>query len=322
VSPRGPTGPCAPAQSLLAGYTSARHCAGCLNLALLLPALLCGGCRKANAGSDAPGSGPQRSLHPLPVLSRSSAAAARTTSTAVTTPSCPPEMSLVGTFCIDRYEAHLVRVEQPGQPLSPFERPPQGVRYAARSAAGVIPQGYISRIEAADACRNAGKRLCRAREWHQACGGSQGTRYPYGPKEIPGRCNTGKRHLPSLLFGISAAANSARNYNSPRLNREPGFLAKTGQYTGCVNDYGLFDMVGNLHEWVADESNSVLHKKIPIPYGQQNLGPRGCGVFMGGFFSSTSELGHGCNYVTTHHAPSYHDYSTGFRCCAEPVERE
>ncbi|MBN1605341.1 MAG: SUMF1/EgtB/PvdO family nonheme iron enzyme [Polyangiaceae bacterium] len=283
----------------------------------LLSALLFAGCGKADAGFDAAGSGRQRP-----------AAAVQATSGVVSRPRnrpppvCPPEMSLVGAFCIDRYEAHLVRLDRPEEPLSPFERPIEGIRYAARSAAGVVPQGYISRIEAADACHNAGKRLCGAREWHQACGGSQGTRYPYGPKELPGRCNTGKKHLPSLLFGTRAAANSARNYNSPRLNQEPGYLAKTAEYAGCVNDYGLFDMVGNLHEWVADESNSVLYKKIPIPYGQQNLGPRGSGVFMGGFFSSTSRLGHGCNYVTTHHAPSYHDYSTGFRCCSEPIRQD
>ena len=28
--------------------------------------------------------------------------------------------------------------------------------------------------------------------------------------------------------------------------------------------------------------------------------------------------GAGCLYATTAHAQSYHDYSTGFRCCADP----
>jgi formylglycine-generating enzyme required for sulfatase activity len=77
-------------------------------------------------------------------------------------------------------------------------------------------------------------------------------------------------------------------------------------------------MVGNLHEWVSDDVNGSLPKKIPIPAGVQNLGRRGNGVFMGGYFSSRSEHGRGCEYVTTHHAPAYHDYSTGFRCCRDP----
>jgi formylglycine-generating enzyme len=231
-------------------------------------------------------------------------------------------MSLVDSFCIDRYEAYLVTMDQPsqpGQPVSPFGPPSAAHRYAARSAAGATPQGYISRNDAAEACRNAGKRLCGAQQWHKACGGTQGTRYPYGSKEVRGRCNTGKLYLPTKLFGSIPL--SSVDLNNPKLNQEPGGLAKSGEYAECVNDYGLFDMVGNLHEWVADESNSALSKKIPIPYGQGRMGPRGSGVFMGGFFSSMSEHGHGCNYVTTHHAPDYHDYSTGFRCCAEPVRK-
>jgi hypothetical protein len=38
---------------------------------------------------------------------------------------------------------------------------------------------------------------------------------------------------------------------------------------------------------------------------------------MGGFFSTHEQLGPGCKYVTYAHEPSYHDYSTGFRCCAD-----
>ena len=37
---------------------------------------------------------------------------------------------------------------------------------------------------------------------------------------------------------------------------------------------------------------------------------------MGGFYSTTSELGPGCYYTTVAHEPRYHDYSTGFRCCS------
>lgn len=234
-------------------------------------------------------------------------------------PRCPAGMALIDSFCIDRYEAHLViidELDQSERPTSPFARPSGAHRYAARSAAGVTPQGYISRNESAEACLNAGKRLCSAREWHRACGGTQETRYPYGSKEIRGRCNTGKPYVPTKLFG--RVPFGSVDLNSPLLNQQPGGLARSGEYTECVNDYGLFDMVGNLHEWVADESNSALKRKIPIPYGQHLMGPRGSGVFLGGFFSSKSEHGHGCNYVTTHHAPDYHDYSTGFRCCATP----
>jgi len=41
----------------------------------------------------------------------------------------------------------------------------------------------------------------------------------------------------------------------------------------------------------------------------------GHGIFMGGFFSTKSQHGAGCRFITIGHDPTYHDYSTGFRCC-------
>src|SRR5689334_19855057 len=58
-------------------------------------------------------------------------------------PSCPSEMARVAEFCIDRYEAHLVDADDPTQVLSPYERPAAAVRPMARSAVGIVPQGYL-----------------------------------------------------------------------------------------------------------------------------------------------------------------------------------
>jgi formylglycine-generating enzyme required for sulfatase activity len=85
--------------------------------------------------------------------------------------------------------------------------------------------------------------------------------------------------------------------NDPRLNQLEGTVAKTGAFPGCVNDYGLYDMVGNLHEWTADTN----------------------GTFQGGFWLDTAQHGNGCAYRTIAHPYDYHDYSTGFRCCADPT---
>jgi formylglycine-generating enzyme len=226
-------------------------------------------------------------------------------------------MALADSFCIDRHEAHLVLAEDPDRMWPPHERPSPDQKYRARSLAGVLPQGYMSRREAAAACAGADKRLCTAREWQAACKGPRGYLYPYGSEEEKGRCNTGKEHLPAKLFGPEVAMDSEANLNSPLLAQQPGFLAKTGEYSGCVSAYGVFDLVGNLHEWVADDVSGALLKKIPIPYGPQGMGRPGSGVFMGGYFSSRREHGRGCEYVTTHHAPGYHDYSIGFRCCRD-----
>jgi formylglycine-generating enzyme required for sulfatase activity len=229
-------------------------------------------------------------------------------------------MTAVHNTCVDRWEAHLVQVDAHASVHPGNRRPKSGVNFAARSAPGMHPQGYINRSEAASACAHAGKRLCTAREWLDACRGPRDTLYPYGNERIDGRCNTHKPHVPVKVFGRHTAL-TTDHYNSPRLHEEPGFLALTGIHEGCVNDYGLYDMVGNLHEWVSDNVSDALTKRIPLAYGKHLMGPRGSGVFMGGYFSSRGEHGRGCRYTTTNHAPGYHDYSIGFRCCADPVSR-
>ena len=37
----------------------------------------------------------------------------------------------------------------------------------------------------------------------------------------------------------------------------------------------------------------------------------------GGYYQDTHLNGDGCSYRTVAHDVSYHDYSTGFRCCAD-----
>jgi formylglycine-generating enzyme required for sulfatase activity len=103
------------------------------------------------------------------------------------------------------------------------------------------------------------------------------------------------------------------------LNRQPGFLALTGEYGECVSAEGVYDLVGNLHEWVSDKVDRSLPLKVPLsPALRRSLTrTRGHGIFMGGFFSTTNEHGRGCRFVTIGHEPTYHDYSTGFRCCKD-----
>ncbi|WP_437926448.1 SUMF1/EgtB/PvdO family nonheme iron enzyme [Sorangium sp. So ce291] len=229
-------------------------------------------------------------------------------------------MVLVGGFCIDRYEAHLVTDAGGTLAVYPhFRRPEPGVRYLARSEAGVFPQAYISRVEAKAACVAAGKRLCTRQEWQRACRGNGVHRYPYGPRGERGRCNTGKAHLLRELFGEHPPGGWSyeRHFNSPDLNQKPGFLARSGDHAGCASELGVQDMVGNLHEWVSDMVDHELVQRMRTEGVERRDQPwhEGNGVFMGGFFSTTSELGPGCYFTTIAHEPTYHDYSTGFRCC-------
>ncbi|MBW2455291.1 MAG: SUMF1/EgtB/PvdO family nonheme iron enzyme [Deltaproteobacteria bacterium] len=226
---------------------------------------------------------------------------------------CPRDMVLIGRFCIDRHEAHLRVITPEGVgPIHPhYERPASGVSYRAVSTKGVFPQGYISRVEAQAACQQAGKRLCSRGEWMLACRGTKAA--PTG-KARARPCNNGKTHLLTQRFG--GGYDYERHFNSPELNQTPGFLAKTGAFSDCLSELGVHDMVGNLHEWVSDTVTQSFLTQFQAEVGRQYQHKQvGNGVFMGGFYSTTGELGPGCLFTTVAHDANYHDYTTGFRCC-------
>jgi hypothetical protein len=248
---------------------------------------------------------------------------------------CPAEMVRVGSYCVDRWEISLVEATS-RQPLSPYypphpkllarvhavwqvERTTLGdeearamplpivpswqrgdFRIAAVSAAGVVPQGYLTYHLAKRACEAAGKRLCSEAEWTTACRGSAGLKYPYGPHYVAGRCNIHRPiHPAHVLHGSSAVG-----HTDPRLNLvmeaagetlDP-LLRPTGTTTGCKSVWGddaIDDMVGNLDEWIEDPN----------------------GTFLGGFYARVSTKG--CEAKIAGHSAVYYDYSTGARCCKD-----
>jgi formylglycine-generating enzyme required for sulfatase activity len=230
-------------------------------------------------------------------------------------------MALVQRFCIDLFEAELVAPGPDGAlvTLPHNHRPPPGARIEARALPDVMPQAYVSRVEAAAACANAGKRLCSMGEWRRACEGPRGWHWPYGGHAVAGRCNHNKDHLLSLRYGPDARRwKYDEQFNDPELDVAPGFLAKTGAYAGCSTPEGVHDLVGNLHEWVSDMVDAELVEKLQAEDVERRTQPwkEGNGVFMGGFFSTADQHGPGCTFTTIAHEPSYHDYSIGFRCCA------
>jgi sulfatase modifying factor 1 len=216
------------------------------------------------------------------------------------TPKCSSDMALIGNrFCVDKYEGTIVIREADGtETAHPHYLPlPDGKVALAKSVAGVLPQGYISAKKAEGACRASGKRLCHPVEWRAACGGSEGTAFPYGPKREPGKCHDSGAS-PMITFHVNTMRRGwgLTELNDPRNNQLEGTVSKTGAFPDCVSDQGVYDMVGNLSEWTADTN----------------------GTFQGGLWLDTSQHGDGCAYRTTSHGYEYHDYSTGFRCCADP----
>lgn len=207
---------------------------------------------------------------------------------------CPDGMIRVSDFCIDRYEASLVD-DATGAPWSPYINPGDAVVRAV-SLEGAVPQGYISGDQAAAACARAGKRLCTDAEWLRACQGPGGSTYPYGNVRMDGVCNDARAVHPAVEYFMSSEDWVFTMLGHPCINQLDEGLAPTGSHTGCNTAEGAFDMMGNLHEWTADPA----------------------GTFRGGFYVDTVRNGNGCLYRTTAHTTPYWDYSTGFRCCADP----
>lgn len=246
---------------------------------------------------------------------------------------CPPEMVHLGGFCIDRWEIATVDrdTDEPLSPYYPphprllrrvyrlwqIERTEYGSAEARRmplpepslwqknhrfvvkavSRGGQVPQAYLTYYLARDACANAGKRLCSIDEWQTACRGAKRTKHPYGPNFRQGACNIGTFYHPAFILH----GHSSVGHTDPRLNlidtrgQEP-VLRLTGSLGACASrsgDDAIYDMEGNLDEWIADEA----------------------GVFVGGFYArSTRE---GCESSISGHSPSYYDYSLGTRCCRD-----
>jgi sulfatase modifying factor 1 len=216
---------------------------------------------------------------------------------------CPADMaSIDDRFCVDKYEASLVEVRDDGRETAwPYYLPMEGHTVRAVSVKGVYPQGYISGTQAAAACRASGKRLCKPEEWRTACKGPEKNKFSYGNERTPGTCNDNGKSPMGIYYGRDVAEGTAWVFgkmNDERLNQLPGTLAETGSHDGCTNGYGVYDMVGNLHEWVDD------------PHG----------IFQGGYYQDVTQNGDGCGYRTDAHKNYYHDYSTGFRCCADVAQ--
>lgn len=170
-------------------------------------------------------------------------------------------------FCIDRYE----------YPNKEGERP-------------VVMKSWR---DAERTCKAEGKRLCGDSEWTLACEGQERLAYPYGNKRDSMACNIDKAHPDVNERALASADPSKRQAEVDRLWQGEA----SGARPQCKSPYGVYDMTGNVDEWVVNESGH--------PYQSAS---------KGGYWGPVRDR---CRPKTTAHGEEFAFYQLGFRCCGD-----
>ncbi|MEE2785862.1 MAG: MopE-related protein [Myxococcota bacterium] len=149
------------------------------------------------------------------------------------------------------------------------------------SRPGVQPWSDVTWQEAKEACEASGARLCTASEWSLACStNNDNQRYPYGRAFQSSFCNGGP-------FDPDSSTPEDEDY-----------AVTTGSLDQCQRD-GVFDLSGNLKEWIED--------------GEDNLKQ-----VRGGSFETDLRTALTCQNETDLKDEQFHHISIGFRCCRTP----
>ena len=148
--------------------------------------------------------------------------------------------------------ARGARGRRPRDPLVAVQGGRAGASAPGGQPTGRLPPGVHQRIAGCARVRRGGQAPVRSRRVAEGVHGSRREQVGYGVARVAGRCNDRGRS-PMLQYYPTFLSPSkpfgAKEMNDPRLNQLAGTLAPTGAHEGCTNGYGVYDMVGNLHEW-------------------------------------------------------------------------
>jgi len=152
---------------------------------------------------------------------------------------------------------------------------------------GAHPINCIDHDGAEALCKQLGGRLCSSKEWLSACRGSDKCAFPYGPEFQPSRCHVGSYDRPGPGGRTTIAAGSVRDCE--------GGLP------------GLFDMSGNVKEWVTTNttSNPLVYEMRGGAYNTPSFNVNG----------TVSAVGLQCDASTPAPSVPVRLPSVGFRCC-------
>ena len=204
----------------------------------------------------------------------------------------PAHKVQISAFFMDKYE---VTVKQYAAFLqeSGGDRPAEW-KTMSKTANQNRPVMGVDWAEAARYCKWAGKRLPTEAEWEKAARGTDGRLYPWG------------NDPPTPLHA---------NYGKKEWNNHEA-LVPVGTLEAGKSPYGIYDMAGNVWEWVSDWYDNDYYKNSPSdsPAGPPTGGFK---VIRGGSWNTSARnLRAADRYFDP---PSFRSqYVPGFRCAKTP----
>lgn len=203
----------------------------------------------------------------------------------------PQHQVYVDTFFIDQYEVTNSRYSEcvtTGVCQPPrFKSSNSRDVYYGNAEFDNFPVVYISWFEANTYCQWRGARLPTEAEWEKASRGTDGRQYPWGEELVAGFTNV------FSSVGDTVAVGSYENGKSP---------------------YDVYDMAGNVWEWVSDWYSETYYQE-PTPANPTGPPSGEIRVLRGGAWNS---YGVSARTADRHGAdPTTVSFDIGFRCASD-----